>query len=166
MNKTKLWVGLGATVFIVIGVLGSGILGRPSDKELIQTALKESIEASREGRPGGVLEYLSANFTVNSEQYGTRDIAKTIREMKPHVELERDEPSISGDSATITSPVKLSLSLPPVSYTVGQVTMSFSRETARKWLIFPTTRWRLKGVDVPEQVVEDVRQQFGNGSQL
>ncbi len=162
VNKTKLWVSIGAAVVIVIGVLGSGLLGGPSDKELIQTALKESIAASREGRPGGVLEYLSKNFTVNSEQYGTRDIARTIREMKPNVELEQNEPKINGDSATITSPVKLSLSLPPVSYTVSEVTMSFGRESARKWLIFPTTRWRLKGVDIPDQVVEDVRQQFAN----
>lgn len=167
MNKqTKLWVGIAATVAVGGGLVVAGLMGGPSDKELIQAALKESIEASREGRPGGVLEYLSASFTVNDEKYGTRDISRTIKDLKPNVELESTEPLIAGESATITSPVKLSVSLPPVSYTVSQVTLAFSKESATKWLIFPAKKWRLTRIDIPEQVVQEVRDQFSASSQL
>lgn len=165
-TKTKVGAGIAALLVLVVVIVGSGILGGPSDKELIQTALKESIAASREGRPGGVLEYLSNSFSVNDEKFGTRDISRTIKEMKPDVELETTDPIIAGESATITSPVKLSMSIPPVSYTVSQVTLAFTKESATKWLIFPTKKWRLTRVDIPDQVVQEVRDQFSASSQL
>lgn len=162
-NLTKIAVAVGTAVVLLVGLIASGVFGGPSDRELIEEALTESITASREGRPGGVLEYLSKNFTVNNEQYGTRDIAKTIRDLKPNVELENRDPLIAGESATITSPVRLSVSLPPVSYTVGQATLVFSKEESRKWLIFPAKQWRLTRVEIPEEVVQDVQGQFSGG---
>lgn len=164
MNKlTKIAVASGTAIVLIVGLIASGVCGGPSDGELIDQALTESVAASREGRPGGVLEYLSKNFSVNDEQFGTRDIAKTIRDLKPNVELESRKPLIAGDSATITSPVRLSVSLPPVSYTISQVTLSFSKEESRKWLIFPAKQWRLTKVEIPAEVVEEVRGQFSGG---
>lgn len=145
---------------------GSGLFGGPSDRELIQIALKDAIQASREGRPGGVLDFISKRFEVNGEQYGTRDISKTIKDMKPDVEIERVEPTISGDAATITSPVRLSVSLPPVGMNISSVTIHFARENGTKWLIFPTKKWRMVRVEIPDEVVNEVRDQFSGMSQL
>lgn len=165
-KQTKVWLAAVAASIVIVTAFGLGLFGGPSDRELIQTALKESIDASREGRPGGVMEYLSKNFSVNDEQFGTRDIAKTIRDLKPHVELESTEPLIAGESATITSPVKLSMSIPPMNYSLAQVTLSFTKESATRWLIFPTKKWRLTRVEIPSEVVEEVKSQFSGVSQL
>lgn len=146
--------------------LGLGLFGGPSDEQLIKVALDEAILASKEGRPGGVLEFISQKFAVNGEQYGSRDISKTIKDLKPSVEIEKQSPTISGDTATITSPVRLSVSLPPVGTTLSEVTIRFEKENGMKWLIFPTKKWRMVQVEMPDSVIEDVKNQFSGGMQL
>ena len=143
---------------------GFGLFGGKSDKELIKIALDEAITASKEGRPGGVLDFLSRKFEVNGQQYGSGDIAKTIKEMKPDVTIEKPDPTVNGDSATITSPVRLSVLT--MGMNISEVTITFARETGTKWLIFPTKKWRMVEVDVPDNVVQEVQSQYGGMSQL
>ena len=165
----KVKAGLAAVIGLLVALglaSGFGLFGGPSDRELIQIALKEAIQASREGRPGGVLDFISKRFEVNGEQYGTRDISKTIKDMKPDVEIERPEPAITGDSATITIPIRLSVTLPTVSMNMSSVKLHFARENGTKWLIFPTKKWRMVRVEIPDDVVNEVRDQFSGMSQL
>lgn len=143
---------------------GFGLFGGKSDKELIKVALDEAILASKEGRPGGVLDFISRNFEVNGQQYGAGDIAKTIKEMKPDVTIEKPDPTVSGDTATITSPVRLNVLT--MGMNISEVTITFARETGTKWLIFPTKKWRMVEVDVPDSVVQEVQSQYGSISQL
>ena len=165
--KVKAIVGsVVAAVVLVVVAMGFGIFGGPTDEQMIKTALDEAILASKEGRPGGVLELISQKFEVNDEQYGTRDIAKTIKDLKPNVEIEQPTPTITGDSATIVSPVKLAVSFPPMGTKLSQVTIRFAKENGLKWLVFPTKKWRMIKVEMPESVVEEVKGQFSGGMQL
>lgn len=166
-GKVKAIVGaLVALVVIGGGAIGMGAFGGPSDEELIKQALDDAILASKEGRPGGVLEFISQKFTVNDEQYADRDIAKTIKDLRPNVEVENPTPTIQGDRATIVSPVRLSVTLPPVGTKLSQVTIKFERESGFKWLVIPTKKWRMVQVEMPEHVVEEVKSQFSGGMQL
>ncbi len=165
-TATKLGIAIGATVVVGGAAISLGLFGGPSDKEQIQKALDEAILASKEGRPGGVVEYISAKFQVNDAQYGTRDIAKAVKDLRPTVEIANREPSIAGNIASITSSVKLSVSLPPVNVNLQNVKMSFERENSRKWLIFPSKTWRMTQVDIPEETFNEVRDQFSGISQL
>jgi len=167
--NAKIRAFLAAAIGLVIALglaSGFGLFGGPSDRELIEIALKDAIQASREGRPGGVLDFISKRFEVNGEQYGTRDISNTIKDMRPDVEIERPAPTITGDSATITSPVRLSVSLPPVGMNISSVTIHFARENGTNWLIFPTKKWRMVRIEIPDDVVNEVRDQFSGMSQL
>lgn len=155
------WLWLVPIVLIIGGALYLLLAPGPSDADQIRTALRESIKASKEGRPGGVIEYLSDSFTVNGQSYGnTAQIAQTIRQYKPDVTVESDDPVVVGDVATITTPVTLEQSLMHVSLKVSSVTFTFHREAGTSWLIIPTKRWKLEGVSIPPEVIQQVSSQF------
>lgn len=156
MGKRILLV-VGALVLLLIGVrFAIGSRG-PDDAKLIQEALQESIRASHEGRPGGVLEYLSEQFKINQESPTGRQIADFIRNNKPDIEVPNTTPVIRAQEGTafITSPVRVKVSFLGQNFdqTVENVTMKFQREDAREWLIFPTKKWRLVEVSVPNEAV-------------
>ncbi|HMS54796.1 MAG TPA: hypothetical protein PKA27_05305 [Fimbriimonadaceae bacterium] len=132
----------------------------PSDAELIKAALKDSIEAGKEGRPGSVLDLLSRNFTVNEEFAGGRaNIAKFIRESKPNLTIENPEPNVSGVSATIDSPARIELRFPAVGFNVREVNLKFRKESGTSFLIFPTKVWKLESATVPPEVVTELASQ-------
>lgn len=166
MNAQVKWiVGVLAAIVVLVGAgAGLGLFGGPSDKELIKVALDEAIQASKEGRPGGVLELISQRFAVNGESYGTRDISKTIKDMKPDVAISNPEPTVKGNSATITSGVNLSVMA--MTTNIPDVTLKFAKESGTKWLIFPTKKWRLVEVSIPNTVIDEVRSKFSDPMQL
>jgi len=133
------------------------VLNPPDDRKLIQEALAESIKASKEGRPGGVMDKLSANIKYNNQDVGgnDRDIARFIRDSKPDIVVESMEPDVKGDQATIVSPVNLTMSMlgQSINRRLNEVTLVFRKEADRDFLIFPTTRWKLAEVRVPDASV-------------
>lgn len=152
-------IALGASVGIV-GLLGlSAYLSQPSDEEAIKRSLTEAIEASRMGKPGPVLDFVSRGIAVNSEslEAARQEISNYIRMAKPDVEVVSMKPVITGDVATITSPLRLKLTLatvetPPITMNAK---LTLRRESSRMWLVFPTTTWRLvaiEGDDVPSEL--------------
>jgi len=111
--RKAVWWGGGALVLALIGMFVASLLNQPSDKQLILQALDESIAASRAGRPGGVLEYLSRNLTWNGDEGVNRmEIADYIKRAKPEVTVMHREVVLDGDTATITTPVNVKLSMP------------------------------------------------------
>ena len=163
-NANKTFIGLGVLlVFLVGGKVLLSSMGQEDDKALIQKALAESIKASREGRPGGVMDKLSENITFNGQNEGgnQRDIARYIHDSKPEITVDKIEPIVSGEEATIVSPVDITLSLLTVSTTkhLKQVTLVFRKEESRDWLIIPVKRWKLAEVQVPETTVSDLATQ-------
>lgn len=121
----------------------------PDDRELIHEALAESIVASREGKPGGVLEYLSRDLTFNDEPVqGNAEISRVISMSRPDVRVINAEPEIFGDRAQIVSPVEIKLSIPGVGVNqrLERVIITFSKEPGTRWLVLPYPKWRISGV--------------------
>jgi hypothetical protein len=145
-----------AIPILLLLALGAGVLflqaTAPRDSEAIRMALRASIEASREGRPGGVLEKLSFQFRINDESPGTMfDIAKFVREQKPDVTI--PEPSddaivVTGDEAQLTTPVKVKM--PMMDLDLDEVTIRFRKEQSLAYFFLPVKVWKVHSVSVPE----------------
>lgn len=160
-GQTAMVIGgtLGLALFVAAGI---GLFGSETDEQQIDKALKNSIQASKEGRAGGVLEYLSRDFALNEQKFSGMQISQRIKESKPNVEVLNPKPTIGTDgTATIESPVKLSLSLPPISLDLQKVTITFEREDARRMLFFPTKQWRMKEVRVSDETYQELSSKYG-----
>lgn len=121
----------------------------PSDRQLIKEALDESVKASREGRPGGVMDYLSSSLKFNEEDTGSRsEIADYVKRARPDIVIEDTTPTISGDTATVVSPVTVTFSLGPASQPVRieRVEITLAKETGTRFLILPAPKWRIRDV--------------------
>ena len=146
------YVVLGLLVAAIIGVaVVTRMMGGKDDKTLIQESLRQSLEASRRGEPGGVLEALSSKFKFNDQESSGFQgmIANYIKNQKPDITVPNQTPIITGDEARITSPVKLKISAPifgDKTVTFPDVVMVFHKETSREFLIFPVPKWRLAEV--------------------
>ena len=149
-------------VFAVGGRVIYSVLNPPNDKTLIKTALAESIKATKEGRPGGVMDKLSINLKYNGEnESGNRsEIAKFIRNSRPEVTVEQIEPVVTGDEARIVSPVDLKVGLLGVNKEahLNEVTIVFRKEEDHEWLFIPTEKWKVAEVQVPNASVADLFQ--------
>lgn len=160
MKKKWILSGAGAIAALTFIAFGMGLFGAPSDEELIQTALDTAIKAGQEGRPGSVIEFLANDFQVNEQRFSMGQIAERIKSLKPKAEFANRKPTITGDTASLTSDIKLSVSLPPMNVDVDKVTVEFEKRSARKWLIFPTRQWQLTKVIVPAESYERVAAPF------
>ncbi len=153
-KKIKALLVVGAMLVLLIGgrVILS-VIHPENDADLIKQALTDSIQASKEGRPGGVMDKLSDNISLNGQNEGAfqGDIAHFIKTNKPDIQVENMTPSVTGDEATIVSPVTLTLSFlgQSVSHRIKDVTLLFRKETDHDFLILPTTRWKLAEVRIP-----------------
>lgn len=150
-------------VLIVAGIAGVLLFARallfgPSDRQLIDAAVKESVLASREGRPGGVLEYLSNSFTLNSESgLDRKEISRFIKSGKPEVVIRNPEPVISGETAEIVTPVHVKFDYLAFKYDqeIPKVVIQLQKESATKWLVIPTKTWKIVSVTAPDIATTD-----------
>lgn len=135
----------------------------PSDQVLVRQALEASIEAGREGRPGGVLEHLSNSLRINDSIPGNRSqIAQVIRANRPEVTVMTPEPEVVGSDATIRSAISVkfgragepgglmqALQLPEQTIRLSNVEIKFKKESATRWLVIPDRKWRIVSVEAP-----------------
>ena len=151
----RAYVVLALVLLIVVGFrVVTATLGRKDDATLIKDSLRQSLEASRKGEAGGVLDLLSNSITLNGEtQSGvTSQVADFIRKQRPDVEVQNQQPIVTGDEARITSPITIKADLPIVgtqSIQMRDVVLTFQRETGRTLLVLPVTKWRLTGITAP-----------------
>ncbi len=161
MNKTaKTILAIVGVVVVLVAVrIGISMANRPDDQRLIQDALAEAVEASKEGRPGGVLELISANLKFNDQSVGidNRQIANFVKSQKPDVEVTNPRAQITGEEGRIVSPVELDLGLLG-KRTLKEVTMIFRKEDGTQYGILPVTKWRLIEVRVPDATIADFMQ--------
>ena len=126
----------------------------PSDKDLIRQAIDESTEASREGRPGGVLDYLSRSLTFNGMEVGfdRSEISKYVRLGRPDITFGDFDPVIEGDAATVTADVHIKMSFQSLNLdqTVQGVKVKLARESGLRWLVLPGDKWRITEVVAPD----------------
>lgn len=65
-GKKILLTTVGIVAALVVGRIAIGLINQPDDKTLIMKALKEAQVASKEGKPGGVLDFLSSDLDRKS----------------------------------------------------------------------------------------------------
>jgi hypothetical protein len=141
-----------------------GLLSHPDDKSLIQTALADAVKASREGRPGSVIDKLAENFTVNGAQPGIGNVVQIVKNNHPEVAIQDTDPMVSGDTAQISSDVsvKVTILTQTQSFTVKDAQLLFKKEDATEWLIFPTRKWRLSAIRVPPDSIPTIPTGWGS----
>ena len=127
----------------------------PNDQKEIAEALQNSIQASKEGRPGGVMDLLSDKFKINEQTPGSFNIAKFIRDSKPDITVSNTNAVVSGDTARIDTPVHVKFSYLTQTFdqNVPNVTLVFQKEEGHKYIFFPDTEWRLTNVEVPNNAI-------------
>ena len=138
----------GIVAVLIVGKIGLGFLHQPDDKTLILDAIKEAQRAGREGRPGGVLDFLSYNdFKVNdTDATGARkDIADRIKNLKPDIQFNTLEPVITGENARIESSATVNIAVGPFKKDVpiSNVVINLKKEIDREWFIIPKKTWKI-----------------------
>jgi len=120
------------------------------DDVLIHQALTEAEQASREGRPGAVLQHLSQSFTINNDSLGGVDIGQYVRQNHPDINVDFTEPRIEGSYAVMEAPASVRLHVLSFDqvFRVPKVKLSFHKESGHDWMGLPIPEWRLSGVDV------------------
>jgi hypothetical protein len=152
MNKAAIGGG-SLALLVLIGIrVGMDVAGRQDDRQLIREALAAATESSKSGQPGGALDLLSKNLTMNSESLPVdrQTVAKFIREQKPVVEVDKIEPQIIGEEGRVVTPVSLSLGIFGEK-TLPNVTMIFAKEDDRLYGIIPVKKWRMTEIRVPQE---------------
>jgi hypothetical protein len=158
-------------IVILVAVVLAALLGirflltqssGASDQQQIEAALEESIQASKEGRPGGVMDKLSSRLHINEmDTSGNRNqIAEYIKKSKPDVTIQNRRAVVTGDEARIVSPVTIEANMlgQKMSRELQEVTLVFRKEDDREYLIIPTKKWKLAEVEVPDSVIYDFMQ--------
>lgn len=148
------WIGGIAAALLVLVVVRVITASHVSDAELIRNSLDESLRAGREGRPGGVLEFLSRSLTVNDgESVSRRQIARFVRDSKPKVTVENRKPVISPDGETAVILTNVSVNVDYLGMKLDRelpnVEINFRKEPDTQFLVFPATKWRIVSVTAP-----------------
>jgi len=159
MKSRFLWV---VPVIVLLGLMVGFVLANsstPSDKVLIRAALNQSIQASREGNPLGVLQQLSKSFKMNDVTGSPMDIAKFIRENKPDIEIPipLDADIVINEAegtARLVTPVKVKMLV--MGATFNEVTIIFKKEDSFKWFVIPSREWKVIQVYAPEDQLPEI----------
>jgi hypothetical protein len=164
-GKVSPWFPLGALAVIVLVLGYASTRPRTTDSEQIVAALNESIKASKEGRPGGVLDKLADGFQVNDQSFSSGQIANFIKKRQPTIDVLQPLPVVTDDDAHIMSPVRVSVNFLGGDHgiTVPDVDIHFRRESARAWLIFPVHTWHMTKINVPPDALSSLGPLAGLG---
>jgi hypothetical protein len=152
MKKT--WIALAAILVVLIVVrIGIGLTAKTDDRQQIRQALKDSIQTGKDGKPGGVLDLLGKNLTVNSDSANGSmgQLADFIKRTHPDVTFDTVDPIIKGDHAQVNSAATIDVGIlgQHQTYHLPNVVLIFQKEAATRWFIFPTQKWKLEQVYAP-----------------
>ncbi|MCH7904144.1 MAG: hypothetical protein IH944_06200 [Armatimonadetes bacterium] len=137
----------------VAALVGIFYATAPSDEELIERALEEAIVASKEGKPGGVLEHLSRSFVYDGQPvFDWSKVSQYIKVAKPVLEVDANRPQIDGDQAIIVAHIEFKMGFQALSFdeSIDNVEIRFGKESGTRWLIFPSPQWKITEVSTPE----------------
>lgn len=161
-GATRAWILV--IVILAATVGGMIVMARDtrSDEEQIRTALQESIDMSREGRAGGVLDLLSSHFKIEGVfNLSPAAIAREIRENKPDLRFSNERLVVDGEKAEMTADIAVSgsVGMGPVSkdfsVPIQGVRLLFRKEGATRFIFIPTQAWKLTEVKLPAGFVPD-----------
>lgn len=152
--KKAAWAVAALILVLILVRIGVGLSRRTSDADQIRKALAESIQAGKEGRPGGVLQLIGEQISYNSQDASGQlgQVAQFIKQQRPDVHVEDQTPLITGDNAEISSPVTMDLSFLSQHRTIHlkHVILIFHKESGTSWGILPVKKWKLEQVQVPD----------------
>ncbi|MEJ5170326.1 MAG: hypothetical protein WHU10_05005 [Fimbriimonadales bacterium] len=160
MGSPRSWIlGTSIVLLLLAGLLQIVLASGPSDEKLIREALRESLLASREGRPGGVVELLSDQLQFNNELVANkRQIAQFVRDARPDVSVSEQSLEVRGENALMVADVTVRLATPlgiQLDRTFDDVQLLFRREPATRLLVLPDSKWRLYRVVAPNADVSE-----------
>jgi hypothetical protein len=152
-GKKILGITGGVVALLLLGKIGLGFLNQPDDKTLILAAIKDAQTASKEGKPGGVMDFLSPYLKVNENEAGGMrgQIANYIKNSKPEIEFTKVEPQVFGEDARIESPAKVNFGIGPLSsgVEIPNVVVKFKKEEDKEWFIIPRKKWKITAIELP-----------------
>lgn len=158
MSKLPVWLwaavfaGVGLLALVIVNIVA--VMNKPDDETQILTALEEMRVASIEGRPGGVLEYISDSIQLpvgTEDQWFGRspkaEIARFLRQADIRsVEIKDPKVELYGELAQVTCSVSADLSYPmfgDASLSFDNVVIEFRRERSRRLFVVPDSTWRV-----------------------
>lgn len=155
MKRYGLFFGILAVVLVLVGVRLVMTMNGPSDTQQIRDALAASIRASKEGKPGGVMDYLSSKLRINdTDELPASQVQNFIKNSRPDVTVGRVDPVVNSSEGTahVLTSAKVSYDWlnQKGSIDLSEVDILFRREDAHEWLIFPTKKWRIVEIDIPQ----------------
>ena len=139
--------------------IGISMSQRPSDETQIKQALADALDASKNGKPGAVMDLLSKQLKFNDESVSDKSpIGKLIRESHPDIKVLDEKVLVTGDEARMRSPVDFSANIfgQHLQQRIDDVTLVFQKEETRDYLLIPASKWRLVEVRLPENQVPNV----------
>lgn len=144
-------------ILVYAGKAAQVMLFAPSDNQQIEKVFYEAIVASREGKPGSLIDKLSFKFKVNGMEPGMRKVADFIRDSKPELQASYNTPSIHDNEGLMTSNVKIKAQYLAFSFDgeVKNVEFVFKKESTQVWLFIPSSTWRLEQVNVPNESIQE-----------
>jgi hypothetical protein len=152
-GKKILGVTISVVAVLLVGKIGVGFLNQPDDKTLITEAIVEAQKAGKEGRPGGVLDFLSLNLNFNDLEVSTgrSDIANYIKNSKPDIKFTKIEPIITGEEARIETPATLTVGMAMFSQDIPipNVVIVLKKEVDHEWLFIPKKSWKITQIRAP-----------------
>lgn len=146
---------------VLIAVFSLGLLGAifakmwfdvPSDQVLIEESLREATKNGKEGKPGGVLDYLAGGFKVGGMEPSSGDVSDFVRNQKPEITILDPRPIIRGDMAEIVSTVEIRYGIGNIgtSQKVDNVRVTMRKESGLRYGIFPCPRWKIVEVSAKD----------------
>ena len=153
MADTKKVVGACfALALVLVGAkVGLATLNAKDDKTLISEAVEEAIKASKDGRSGGVMDFLSTKLKFNNTELetGRGEVAKFIKNSKPEFEFSSLTPQIFSTNARIETSAKMKVGILNFKQTVDipKVIIHLEKEEDREWLIIPHRTWRITNIE-------------------
>lgn len=149
MVKKLIWTAIGFVILALAFGMFSVLFMGPSDQEMIAETITEATDAAREGRPSPVLDSLSKDFDYGGELASRFDVSKVVKESKPDLTVLDVNPTITGDTATVVSDVRVNAQIYgfAIDQTIPSVRISLERETGTKWLVIPAPKWRITKVE-------------------
>lgn len=153
MAETKKVVGVCfALAFVLIGAkVGLSMMNAKDDKTLINEAVQNAIKASKDGKPGGVLDFLSTKVKFNNSELSTGrgEVANFIKNSKPEFEFSNLDPQVFDTNARIETSAKMKVGVLNFqqSVDVPKVIIHLEKEEDREWLIIPHRTWRITNIE-------------------
>lgn len=156
------YASIGLLVLLVAGKYVANTYFGPSDETLIKKALDDALVASREGRPGGVLDFLGDSFKVNSTAIGGRQVSDFIRNQKPDIQIDYRRPQFGVDTARMSSSARIKISIIGFDQdvTLKDITLDFKKEDSTDFLLLPVKKWRLTAIHVPQNSLPEEAQPY------